>query len=49
MTGESVTKKKVPYKNASVQRTPFLLSGTRVIDGKGTMLVLTTGENTVNG
>ena len=49
MTGESEVKKKLSYKYGNEKKTPFLISGTRVIDGKGTMLVLTTGVNTVNG
>lgn len=44
MTGESDDILKVPYEqvkeNDPKQRTPFLISGTKVIDGSGTMLVL---------
>ena len=29
--------------------TPFLISGTKVVDGTGTMLVLAVGENTSAG
>jgi len=28
---------------------PFLISGTKVVDGTGTMIVMTVGENTTAG
>ncbi|CAD8175993.1 unnamed protein product [Paramecium pentaurelia] len=58
MTGESDEIKKLPFNEMSQQQqsskdhhhfSPFLISGTRCLDGNGYMLVLQVGQNTVQG
>lgn len=55
MTGESDDIIKVPWNELAKHaherplRTPFMISGTKVVDGSGIMLVLRVGENTVQG
>lgn len=59
MTGETDEIKKLAYSEVLQQptsslnvirvRTPFLISGTKVDDGNGTMLVLAVGEWTAQG
>ncbi|KAM3136897.1 hypothetical protein pb186bvf_010982 [Paramecium bursaria] len=59
MTGETAQIRKLPLSEIDelakkdrglVQKvTPFLISGTKVVDGTGTMLVLAVGENTSAG
>ncbi|KAM3141107.1 hypothetical protein pb186bvf_006712 [Paramecium bursaria] len=48
ITGDSVTKIKSPYeqKNINIQNNPFIYSGSRILEGKGQMIVLTAGINT---
>ncbi|CAD8093207.1 unnamed protein product [Paramecium sonneborni] len=58
MTGESDEIKKLPFNEISQQQfsskdhhhiSPFLISGTRCLDGNGYMLVLQVGQNTIQG
>ena len=59
MTGETAQIRKLPLSEIDelakkdrglVQKvTPFLISGTKVVDGTGTMLVLAVGVNTAAG
>ncbi|CAD8100171.1 unnamed protein product [Paramecium sonneborni] len=58
MTGESDEIKKLPYSEMIQQSyisldnhhcSPFLISGTKCLDGNGYMLVLQVGQNTVQG
>lgn len=45
MTGESKVIQKSPFE-ANSNKQSFLVSGTKVVGGTGTMLVLTVGKNT---
>ena len=46
MTGQNKDIKKTPLIKGSNESCPFLISGTKVVEGTGKMMVLTVGQNT---
>lgn len=50
MTGESLAiKKTVPVTYEKGEANPFLISGSKILEGTGSMLVLATGPNSQFG
>lgn len=49
ITGETDPVKKFPLSKASNTVRPFLISGSKVIEGSGEMLILAVGENSSVG
>lgn len=49
MTGESKHLKKCPDHHPQADANPFLISGSQIVDGSGTALVLSVGRNSQLG
>ena len=47
--GDLIKKQGSGGENSENNQHPFLLSGTKVLDGTGVLLVLSVGENTIQG